>query len=237
MRVVPSITVDELRGGVSNTNCPVFYPNRSTQVARKSLVPTDPKTFSQRLVRAYVQVLAPYWASISEQQRLDWAAYAATNPVVVPGGTTYINGCAWFSKINLTRLFAHRGVNLNAPIGATPPALVSIGDFTFDPDTGKLDLEVGINNRTEDDFLAVEVSRTYNSQNRVPMLNEWRLVCGIDEDSYPTIAHLTQYTNLSFLQTKLTFILNHWVFVKVTAHRVTGEPGNSIQARFQLTGA
>jgi hypothetical protein len=117
--------------------------NSGGQYLRSRVVPTDPQTANQVLVRNTVGTLANRWAStLTEVQRGKWLSYA--NAVLLPnrlGDSRRVSPLAHFIRSNTPR------VQSGAPIVDDGPGLLNLGDFdataagiSADGTTGDVDL-------------------------------------------------------------------------------------------------
>lgn len=90
---------------------------RGTQYVRARTVPVNPRTSFQQIVRNAVKTLTTLWQNVSEEQRGQWANYAANVTVTnVLGDATTLSGVNWFVGNNVPRLQAGLAATLDGPI-------------------------------------------------------------------------------------------------------------------------
>ena len=98
----------------------VFYPGRNGQVVRQWVVPANPKTGDQLLVRSHLTQVTRAWGSLTELQRQAWISAALnynTNPVLGQSGK--LTGAQLHTKINCALLA------IGAAVVTLPPAAPS----------------------------------------------------------------------------------------------------------------
>jgi len=110
-------------------------------IARARVKPVNPRSTLQSARRARTSFLSKQWsATLTEQQRDDWRAYAAgttwTNKL---GQTIQINGLAAFLRLNALVLMYGSTVVADAPTAMGHAGGVTLS-FTAESDTTKLQL-------------------------------------------------------------------------------------------------
>ncbi len=92
------VVVAAISGKVSGN---VFATNKSGAYLRKWSKPTNANTQSQRRVRGTMTALASFWRSLTDQERLSWAASAALRPVTNTfGDQVKLSGFGLYMKQN-----------------------------------------------------------------------------------------------------------------------------------------
>ncbi len=93
----------------------VFFPGRTGLIQRSWVVPANPRTGDQLLVRSNLTSVAKGWGLLTEAQRLAWIAAAeqySTNPSLGQSGR--LTGSQLYTKINAA-LLAIGGTVVTAP--------------------------------------------------------------------------------------------------------------------------
>jgi len=130
--------VTDIRGSIGGTT---FSRCAGGNYTRARTKPVNPRSATQTLRRANVGFLTTYWSNtLTNQQRLDWRAYAAgtqwTNKL---GEAIQINGLAAFLRLNAL----HR-IGWSTVIADAPLAMGHGGGITFtfaaESDTSKIQM-------------------------------------------------------------------------------------------------
>ena len=134
MKIETSFPVAGLRGTVSNSQ--LSYSTVQGEVlARAKVIPANPQTPEQLLVRSYMTAATKNWDTLTKAQREAWDAYArtyfadATAPTTAPGLSVYVRAQVNRQLLGLPLLAA-------APTQAPPPPVTSITQVdALNPDT------------------------------------------------------------------------------------------------------
>lgn len=130
--------VTDIRGSIGGTT---FARNAAGNYARARMKPVNPRSPLQNARRAFLNYLANYWsATLTEDQRDDWRAYAAgttwTNRL---GQTIAINGLAAFVRLNTLRYIAFMSLMADAPTAMGHAGGIT---FAFDAETDTTNIKV-----------------------------------------------------------------------------------------------
>ena len=130
--------VTDIRGSIGGSP---FSRCAGGNYARARMKPVNPHSPLQNARRANVAYLTKYWsATLTEQQRTDWRAYAtATTWTNRLGQTIEINGLAAFLRVNSLLLLIGEAV-----IAAAPTATGHAGGntITFDAENDETNIEL-----------------------------------------------------------------------------------------------
>jgi len=134
--IMPGSLVVDIRGSIADT---VYSRNASGPIVRERVTPEYHNTEAQQAVRATLTALSKAWsATLSEQQRSDWRAYAHQwprpnkwgRPCRTIGFTRFVRHNAYYYR-------EHTGLlSADAPSAAPlhPPGL----SFTLNPDLDQI---------------------------------------------------------------------------------------------------
>ena len=130
--------ITDMRGSIGGT---CFSRGAGGAIARARVKPVNPRSVLQNSRRARMAFLGAEWsATLTEQEREDWRAYAAgttwTNKL---GQTIQINGLAAFVRLNALALLYSSTVITAAPTAMGHAGGVTLS-FTAESDTSKLQL-------------------------------------------------------------------------------------------------
>ena len=120
--------------------------NRGGYYLRQRVIPTNPGSVPQAIVRAIVASLTSAWANaLTVQQRTSWDTYAENVPLMGPlGEPRNVGGLAMFVRSNVPRLQSSLPAVLDGPTiynlgDSLPPTIISLTAATdtfsisFDP--------------------------------------------------------------------------------------------------------
>jgi hypothetical protein len=82
--------------------------NRGGYYLRQRVIPTDPNTGPQQLVKGLMATLASRWAtSLTQEQRDAWELYGANTPTLnALGESIHLTGQQWYNACNVPRMNA-----------------------------------------------------------------------------------------------------------------------------------
>lgn len=138
-----SSVFSQASGSIGGT---VFSHNRGGQYVRQRSTPTDPNTTRQQNVRAYFTSLSQRWTdTLTVAQRLGWAVYAASVPVINRlGDQVFLTGQNHYIRSNTPRLQLGLAVVDDFPYTLTLPTLSAVG-VTVDSTADELDVTFDAN--------------------------------------------------------------------------------------------
>lgn len=130
--------VTQMRGSIGGT---CFSRSAAGNIVRARTKPINPRSALQQARRATAAMLTNYWsATLTEQQRTDWRAYAAgttwTNRL---GQVISINGLAAFVRTNALNALSGEAVIAAAPLALGHAAGI-VGTFTAEPTASTITL-------------------------------------------------------------------------------------------------
>ncbi len=105
----------------------VYYPGRTGLIQRAWVVPANPKTGDQLLVRSHLTTVTKAWRNLTEEQRLAWIAAADqynTNSTLGQNGK--LTGSQLHTKINAALLA------IGGTVVTTPPAAPTFTPLPID---------------------------------------------------------------------------------------------------------
>lgn len=115
--------------------------NRGGQYFRGRTVPNNPSTGPQTAARVAMTNAVNAWtATLTEDQRLAWNAYALSNPQTDGfGDPVNIGGIGWFVRTNSARIYASLPIVEDAPI-LSGPAAFTLSEPVFTYAAGDIDV-------------------------------------------------------------------------------------------------
>lgn len=123
MRYLPSAFIGQLAGTMG---CTVATHSRYSSFFRNRVMPVNPKTPAQTLVRDLMTSLSQNWKGLSNAQQQAWSQLANTGPRRnIQGKQIMLTGHAFYLHLNLFR----NQVDL-ARIDVAPPAIETPPSFT-----------------------------------------------------------------------------------------------------------
>lgn len=130
--------VTDIRGAIGGT---VFSRGRGGAIARKNTKPVNPRSTSQNTRRAMTAYIAKSWSNeLTEQQRIDWRAYAAGTVSKNRLGETISGaGNAAYMRLNTLMILGGGVLIKPAPLAMGHGGGVTIA-FTAESDTRKIQL-------------------------------------------------------------------------------------------------
>lgn len=105
-----------------------FTSNKGGAVMKRKPHGTNPSTTNQARQRSLISQLAKSWTSaLTDAQRANWRAYAATFPVVNKlGNTTFLSGNQLFSKLNIPVVTAGNPIPVTPPLSTTVNSPIAV---------------------------------------------------------------------------------------------------------------
>jgi len=105
-----------------------FTSNKGGAVMKRKPHGTNPSTTRQTQQRSLISQLAKSWTSaLTDGQRANWRAYAATFPVVNKlGNTTFLSGNQLFSKLNIPVVTAGNAIPVSPPISSVVNSPIAV---------------------------------------------------------------------------------------------------------------
>lgn len=109
--------------------------NRGGQYVRNLVIPTNPSTAAQQVVRDHLSSLAAAWQALTDANRDTWATYAnAVTSVNRLGDATKLSAFNWYVSTNSLRLLAGMSTLADAPSTLTravlSPVSMTVADGT-----------------------------------------------------------------------------------------------------------
>ena len=124
-----STLVADVAGKVGNV---VFQRGKAGPIVRSRVIPINPKSLSQSLVRSRMTVRSKAWASLSESQRSSWdsaAASASWTQTDTFGNSFQLSGEQLYIKLNLV-IASVGGSAIASPPSKASFAAIAIGTVT-----------------------------------------------------------------------------------------------------------
>jgi len=130
----------------------VFSHNAGGKYVRQLVIPTNPASPQQEVIRVATAQLSNLWVNtLTQAQRDNWEAYAAAVPIPdALGNPVFIKGMPMYVRSNVSRLQS------GLPRNDDGPTILDLGEFTFptfDPPDAAAD-EVDVNFTTGDDWVS-----------------------------------------------------------------------------------
>ena len=106
MAIALSQIMSAVRGSLGGIT---FYASRYSNIAmRARVVPTDPNTAYQQVVRTNMSAAVSGWQSLTIAQRASWSAYAANTPWLnALSQDVFLTGQAMYIAVRLTAIYTN----------------------------------------------------------------------------------------------------------------------------------
>jgi len=161
----------------SNTGLVTFRSLRGTHISRQFVVPTNPKSVQQQMIRGHFSAAAAAYKALTAAQAAAWIALghllSKTNMV----DTNYtMSGIAAYQLVNVYRLLNSQAQTVTAPNIATMPVPVTgITSCVYTVGTTTLVTVANCTGMTNGDLVLMRLSSSIARQSRLFRENEIRL--------------------------------------------------------------
>lgn len=134
MKYTPGIAVGAMSGSKGGTTA---SHNRNGAYFRNRSIPVNPRTSAQTVVRNRISSLSSAWRSLTQGQRDQWSAVAATLPRTDALGQTYTQtGLQLFTGYNSTLLLLGESTVTDPVPVDTSPNIIEVSPTITASDTG-----------------------------------------------------------------------------------------------------
>lgn len=122
------ITAGSVVGQVSGRLASVVYTrNKGGSCVRNGSIPTNPRSYMQRLLRRALASRSQEWAGLTDAERAAWRLWARSNPVVNRlGRAVQMTGAQAYTSCNLLKGAYGLPVNRVPSLTAPPDSLQSV---------------------------------------------------------------------------------------------------------------
>jgi len=227
MKFTPGIAVGAMSGSKGGTTA---SHNRNGAYFRNRSIPVNPNTPAQTVVRNRVSSLASAWRSLSQGQRDQWSAVAATIPRTDSLGQTYTQtGLQFFTGYNSTLLLLGEATVTDPVPVDTSPNIISAELTVTASDTGGSRLMVvdfgGTVGSSSEKVLVYATAPISQGINFVGP-SQFKFVAD-------TPANVTSFSILTTYQALfgplVAALAGQKVFVKCVPYSVNGYPGSEVR--------
>lgn len=137
MKFTPGPTIAAASGSIGGT---VFSRNRYGAYTRNRSIPVSPDTQYQQAAKQYLAQASQNWRALTDAQRLQWATWAASNPVTDNLGQSQIlQGNSAYVMLATRMLQAGQSLPTAPPADAAPAAFTAFSS-TWDIGAGTTSL-------------------------------------------------------------------------------------------------
>lgn len=143
MKVKYVFPVEDLRGKSGGVSGLVASDWRGIKTMRTYVVPRNPQSTDQILVRGYLTQCAQAYPTCTDVQKDDWEGLARNVPQNILGKDIILPANAYFTRVNFFRLLAGVAIDKQAPEHYAPNFVISsISDVAIDLTTNILTFAV-----------------------------------------------------------------------------------------------
>lgn len=227
MKYTPGIAVGAMSGSKGGTTA---SHNRNGAYFRNRSIPVNPNTPAQTAVRNRVSSLSSTWRSLSQGQRDQWSAVAATLPRVDSLGQTYTQtGLQLFVGYNSTLLLlGDPTVTDPVPVDSSPNIIEATPTVTASDTPGSrlLVVDFGGTVGTSAERVLVYATAPISAGINFVKNSDFRFIAD-------TPANVTSFSLLTTYQAVygplVASLAGQKVFVKCVPYSVNGYPGSEVR--------
>lgn len=189
MKLRLAYPVDEMSGKAGGDFGIVMSRWRGLQVARRLVVPTNPSTTQQDLIRGYLSSAAVAFQSVTGPEKTAWNTFAQLIANRIMGQMVVRPAISVYCLINVIRQIAGQAITDTAP--TTKPDFAVTGITAFEHDVANNEMEVTFTHNapaTADRFVMVKYTGALPSGVVVPKKSDFRLAEGVSTGSIVALA-------------------------------------------------
>lgn len=184
MKVDYAFPINDMRGKTQATGGFVAGFWRGIKVFRQNVIPRNPNSTNQALIRNILATASQGYKAISAGQKTAWAAYAAGKKIKVFGKEITIPEISAYVKVNVMRLIDGEAVDPAAPTILSDFIASDIATVGYVEGTTVLSFIVTHNASIVTNRLwAVKITGSMASARVVPKVSDFRLANGVTADS------------------------------------------------------
>ena len=176
----------------------VFYRWRTSQCLRDYVVPTNPATSNQVIVRAALASITKLWKGLTQQNRDSWESYAAANLITDRlGRQVKSTALGWYLACNSMLQYAGQSLISDAPTYAPPQPATGFSLVKNDAGSGTIVTSVTFSGAAPVGALWLGRVETLESAACKPVLRRQGTIAGPIADSFSAIT--TSGSNVEFV--------------------------------------
>lgn len=181
MKCVLSFPVAELSGKAGGDFGIVMSNWRGLQVARRMVVPDNPQTTEQDLIRGMMSTASVAFQSVTANEKLAWEAWAEINKSRIKGQMVVRPAISEYCAVNIVRQMDGQATTDTAPTAKPDFAVTGITSFTNTGPGVSMDLVVTHNaSVTANKFLLIKFTGALASAVVVPRASDYRTAEGVN---------------------------------------------------------
>jgi len=198
MRVKLAYPVYELHGAGSKPVGIVFAIWRGVHTARAYVVPRNPKSDDQVLIRAFLTTAAQAFKLVTPAEKLAWEQYAALRPKTILGEKVVLPAISMYTAVNTIVLVDTGAVDDAAPTALCDFTASAIATFAYNSGTTHLTFDVTHNAAVvTDKKWLVRISPSLPSGAYEARDGDMRLACGVATESIIPVTASPQTIDLT----------------------------------------
>jgi hypothetical protein len=198
MKATLSSMYNELSGKFGGSNGVVNFNWRNIQVLRQMVIPRNPRSSNQILIRAIMTQCAQGFQDISTANKAAWAAYCASNPVTIMGKSVQLPEIAMFVRINSWALIDGGSISDTPPATLSDFAASAIGTRAFVSSTHTLSFIVTHNSgAAAGELWLIRVTGKLPSAVKKPQAGDYRLIKGVNANSIISVSASPQTVSIA----------------------------------------
>jgi len=174
MLIKCSAPVESFRGKLGGLDGIVGYPVGGRMFGRNMVVPANPNTTMQQLVRGYLAAGAVAFQSVTKIEKADWESLAENVILADKYGQKFTpSAIQLYQRVNMYRQLDGQAITDTAPAYDIQPAATSVAGTIA---AGDLQIDITHSNTPADVIFAVRVTDTLPSAVRNARENELRYI-------------------------------------------------------------
>ena len=190
--------VDTFSGALSGASGIVASVWRGIQTGRKFVIPRNPNSANQTLIRNILTQASQAFQNISAVNKESWAAFCASNPITWEGKKVVLPEISQFVKINCYRLLNGQSISNTPPTDKADFVATAIDNFAYDTTTTQLTFDI---THTADPVTnklwALYVTRSLPSLVRKARETDYVLIDGAGSDSIIAVTATKQSVTIT----------------------------------------
>lgn len=199
MKVKYTFPVEDLRGKSGGNSGLVASYWRGIATMRTFVVPNNPRSTDQLLVRQFMTSAAKAWTNVTPTEHEMWGYYAAKTPVKIMGKNIILTGMDMFIRTNFFAQLAGQAIDLIAPEHYPIDWSISdISNVAVDLDNDTLAMTITHDgNPAHGNYICAYMTPLLSSQNITIQEGMYKLISGATPANLscrPQVAAITPVT-------------------------------------------
>ena len=183
MKFIPQFPVQQLSGHDGQPNGLVAMRSNGIDIFRRYVVPMNPQTSEQDLVRSAFTISAQAFKLLTDNQRATWTTWAQADPVNVLGRSITLQDIASYQRSNFWSRLKLSSNLTTAPTAAPGYSVSSVSGVVFDTPTSTLTISIVHNSTSTANYWAVKQTAAAATAQRNARPSDYRLVKGASSAS------------------------------------------------------